>query len=239
APSTSTTVMSFASDTRLSATDEPTWPAPRMTIFNPEVRAKKHAFYAESPGPPNPPLLVLSPSQDPERLQLSVQMRSFETAALGQARDGSVRLGKMMLEVGPLERLSRLAQREVKGDLRLGRAPGELRQNALRVAHSYLLLQAGERERAHCGSQVLEVAGPGEIAQNVQRAGREDPRRAEARLHQLGEHQRSDLGNVFRVLAQGGKGDDDSRERLHQRRGEPLPIHEALGLIGRHRDPAD
>jgi len=47
APSMSTTVMSLASDTRLSATVEPTWPAPRITIFTTGTGAKKDAFYAE------------------------------------------------------------------------------------------------------------------------------------------------------------------------------------------------
>jgi len=46
-PSISTTVMSLASDSRFSATDEPTWPAPRMTIFKARTREKKHAFYAD------------------------------------------------------------------------------------------------------------------------------------------------------------------------------------------------
>ena len=46
APSMSTTVMSLASDTRLSATVEPTWPAPRMMVFTYESRREDAAFYS-------------------------------------------------------------------------------------------------------------------------------------------------------------------------------------------------
>src|SRR5215831_14416592 len=146
AASISTSVMSYASDARLSATDEPTWPAPRMTIFKYEAHAKKHAFYAESGGDPNPTSVFLSSCENTQRLEFPVQMRPLEAAALGQARDRPVRLSEVMLEVGPLERLAGLAQRKIEGKLHLGRPPCELRKHALRIADADLLLETGEGE---------------------------------------------------------------------------------------------
>src|SRR5262245_50346290 len=175
APSMSTTVMSFASDARLSATDEPTWPAPRITIFTSEVRAKKHAFYAEFPRPPKWASVFLAPGEYTERLQLPIQVSALQAAALCQARDRSVRLREMMLEVGPLEGLARLAKREVERDFRFDRASRELRQHPFRVADSDFFLEAREGERAYGGGEVLEVARPGEVAQNVEGACRKNP----------------------------------------------------------------
>src|SRR2546425_1975980 len=93
-PSISTTVMSLASDTRLSATDEPTWPAPRITIFKAEIRAKRHAFYAELVSES----VFFSPGENAERFQLAVQVRALEAAAFGDARDGAVHLCEMRSE---------------------------------------------------------------------------------------------------------------------------------------------
>src|SRR5712664_3762199 len=109
-PSMSTTVMSLASDARLSATDEPTWPAPRITILKLGVRAKKHAYYAELV----PESVFFSPGENAERFQLSVQVRALETAALGDARNRTVHLCEMVLEVGSLEGLACLAQGEIE-----------------------------------------------------------------------------------------------------------------------------
>src|SRR5580765_3013739 len=127
--SISTTVMSLASDTRLSATDEPTWPAPRITILKTGVRAKKHAFYAE----PVPESVFFSPDENAERFQLAVQVRALQTASLGDARDGAVHLREMMLEVGSLEGLAGLAKREIERQVGLRGAAHELRQHPLRV----------------------------------------------------------------------------------------------------------
>src|SRR5882672_1159064 len=122
APSMSTTVMSLASDTRLSATVEPTWPAPRITIFTTGTGAKKDAFYAELVFPRAlgaranlrfrsfaalARSVFFSPCEDTERLELPVQVRTLQAAALGDARDGSVRLCEVMLEVVSLEGLAR------------------------------------------------------------------------------------------------------------------------------------
>src|SRR5882672_12795570 len=109
-PSISTTVMSLASDARFSATDEPTWPAPRITILKAGIGAKKHAFYAGS----YPESVFFSSGENAERFQLAVQVRALETASLSDARDGTVHLREMMLEIGPLEGLARLAQRKVE-----------------------------------------------------------------------------------------------------------------------------
>src|SRR5205809_5420646 len=109
-PSISTTVMSLASDTRFSATDEPTWPAPRITIFKAGIRAK------------NPESVFFSPGENPERFQLAVQVRALETASLGDARYGSVHLCEMVLEVGSLEGFAGLAQGKIERQVRLGGA---------------------------------------------------------------------------------------------------------------------
>src|SRR6267378_2818547 len=105
-PSISTTVMSLASDARFSATDEPTWPAPRITIFKAGIRAKKHAFYADF----YPESVFFSPGENAERFQLAVQVRTLETASFGDACYGPVHLREMVLEVGPLEGFARLSQ---------------------------------------------------------------------------------------------------------------------------------
>src|SRR3979490_372451 len=172
----STTVMSLASDTRFSATDEPTWPAPRITIFKAETRTKKRAFLcrlvAES--------VFFSPGENAERFQLSVQVRALETAALGDARDRAVHLREMMLEVGSLEGLAGLAQGEIERQVGLGGAAQELRQHPLRVCDAYFLLQAGEGQVAHCGREILEVTRPDEIAQDVEGPGGTASRRTKA-----------------------------------------------------------
>src|SRR2546422_10218153 len=135
-PSISTTVMSLASDTRLSATDEPTWPAPRITIFKAEIRAKGHAFYAE----PVSESVFFSPLEYGARFQLAVRVLSLESASFGNARNRAVHLCKMMLEVGSLEGLAGLAQREIERQVGLRGAARELRQHSFRVRDTYLLL---------------------------------------------------------------------------------------------------
>src|SRR5204862_454040 len=172
--SISTTVMSLASDTRFSATDEPTWPAPRITIFKAETRVKKHAFYADS----RPESVFFSPGENAERFQLAVQVRALETASFGDARYGAVYLCEMMLEVGSLEGLAGLAQWEIERQIGLRGAACELRQHPFRVRDTYLLLQAGERQVTHRCGEILEVTRPGEIAQDVEGTGREVSRRA-------------------------------------------------------------
>src|SRR6266508_15296 len=225
-PSISTTVMSLASDTRFSATDEPTWPAPRITIFKAGVRAKKHAFYAELVSES-----VFSPGENAERFQLAVQVRALETASFGDARNRAVHLCEMMLEVGPLEGLAGLAQGEIERQVGLRGAACELRQHPFRVRDTYLLLQAGERQVTHCCGEILEVAWPGEIAQDVEGAGGKVPRRTKACFHQLGKHQGCDLRDVLRMFTQRREGDDDTRERLHQGRVETLRFHQVLRLL--------
>src|SRR3979490_1340094 len=124
-PSISTPVMSLASDTRLSATDEPTWPAPRITIFKARVRAKKHAFYAELVSE----LVFFSPGENAERFQLAVQVRALKTASFGNACNRAVHLGEMMLEVGSFEGLAGLAQGKIERQVGLRGAARELRQH--------------------------------------------------------------------------------------------------------------
>src|SRR5229473_1721097 len=226
--SISTTVMSLASDTRLSATDEPTWPAPRITIFKAGVRAKKHAFYAELVSES----VFFSPGENAERFQLAVQVRALETASFGNARNRAVHLCEMMLEVGSLEGLAGLAQGEIERQVGLRGAAYELRQHPLGVRDAYFLLQAGERQVTHCCSEILEVTRPGEIAQDVEGAGGEVSRRAKACFHQLGKHQAGDLRNVLRMLTQSRERDDDSRERLHQGRVETLRLDQMFRLLG-------
>src|SRR6266581_714992 len=132
----STAVMSLASDTKFSATDEPTWPAPRITIFKAGIRAKKHAFYADL----YPESVFFSPGENAERFQLAVQVRALETASLSHARDRAVHLCEMMFEVGPLEGLAGLAQGEIERQVGLRGAACELRQHPFRVRDTYLLL---------------------------------------------------------------------------------------------------
>src|SRR5213596_4225104 len=225
--SISTTVMSLASDTRFSATDEPTWPAPRITIFKVETRVKKHAFYADS----CPESVFFSPSENAERFQLAVQVRALETASFGDARYGAVYLCEMMLEVGSLEGLAGLAQGKIERQVGLRGAACELRQHPFRVRDTYLLLQAGERQVTHRCGEILEVTRPCEIAQDVEGTGREVSRRAKACFYQLGKHEGCDLGNILRMLAQSRKRDDDSRERLHQGRVETLRFHQVFRLL--------
>src|SRR4030081_1854060 len=128
-PSISTTVMSLASDTRLSATDEPTWPAPRITIFKVEIRAKRHAFYAELVSES----VFFSPGENAERFQLPVQVRALETASFGNACNRAVHLCKMMLEVGSLESLASLAQRKLERRFGVPRLGFGLAQRSSRV----------------------------------------------------------------------------------------------------------
>src|SRR2546430_1653772 len=201
--SISTTVMSLASDTRLSATDEPTWPAPRITIFKTEIRAKKHAFYADLYSES----VFFSPGENAESLQLAVQVRAFQTASLRDARNGPVHLCEMMFEIAPLEGFAGLAQRKIERQVGLGGAACKLRQHPFRVRDTNLLLQAGERQVAHCRGEVLEVTRPGEMAEYVEGAGGEVPRRGKACLHQLGKHEVCDFGNVLRMLTQRRKRD--------------------------------
>jgi len=78
-PSMSTTVMSLASDARLSATDEPTGRRRGLRFSRREsVRKSTHSM-------PNPyrSQSSFSPGENAERFQLSVQVRALETAALG------------------------------------------------------------------------------------------------------------------------------------------------------------
>src|SRR5258706_1624906 len=110
APSVSTTVMSLASDARLSATDEPTCPAPRITILKAGARAKKHAFYAQLV----PESGFFSPGENAQRLQLAVQVRAFQTASLGDARDRAIHLREGMVAGRSLEGLAGLAQGEIE-----------------------------------------------------------------------------------------------------------------------------
>src|SRR5258708_3472124 len=138
-PSTSTSVMSLASDTRLSATDEPTWPAPRIRILKAGVRAKERAFYAELV----PESVFFSPGENAERFQLAVQVRAFQTASLGDARDGAVHLREMMLEIGPLEGLAGLAQGEIERQVALRSPPLPLPPPPPRAADSYFPPHAG------------------------------------------------------------------------------------------------
>src|SRR5258706_4802601 len=80
-PSISTTVISLASDTRLSATDEPTWPAPRITIFKAGARAEKHAFYAE----PASQYVLFSSRENVQRFPPAGQVPALATASFADA----------------------------------------------------------------------------------------------------------------------------------------------------------
>src|SRR5712691_6227109 len=177
--------------------------------------------------------VLFSPGEDAERLQLPLQMRALEAASLGDERNGSVRLREVMLEVVALESLARLSQRQIERQAHVRRTARELRHHPFGVARADLLLEAGERQGAHRGGEVLEVAGPGEIAQDVEGSGGEVSRRTKACFHQLRKHQARDFRDVLRMLAQGRKRDDDSGERLHQRRVEALRLHQAFRLLRR------
>src|SRR6266851_4041372 len=226
-PSISTIVMSLASDARFSATDEPTWPAPRITIFKAGIRAKEHAFYADL----YPESVFFSPGENAERFQLAVQVRALQTASFGDACDGAVHLCEVMLEVGSLEGHAGFAQREIERQVGLRGAACELRQHAFRVRDTYLLLQAGERQVTHCCGEILEVTRPSEIAQYVEGPGGKVSRRTKACFHQLGKHEGCDLRDVLRVFTQSRKRDYDSRERLHQGRVKTLRFHQVLRLL--------
>src|SRR5438552_1483681 len=160
--SISTTVMSLASDTRLSATDEPTWPAPRITIFKRGIRAKKHAFYAELVSES----VFFSPGKNAEGFQLAVQVRALQTASFGDARYRPVHLCEMMLEVGPLEGFAGLTQGKIERQVGLRGPAYKLGQHPFRVRDTYLLLQAGQRQVAHCRGEIFCVTRPGAIAQD-------------------------------------------------------------------------
>src|SRR5438477_183826 len=149
--SISTTVMSLASDTRLSATDEPTWPAPRITIFKRGIRAKKHAFYAELVSES----VFFSPGKNAEGFQLAVQVRALQTASFSDARYRPVHLCEMMLEVGPLERFAGLTQGEIERQVGLRGPAYKLRQHPFRVRDTYLLLQASQRQVAHRRGEIF------------------------------------------------------------------------------------
>ena len=87
-------------------------------------------------------------------------MGALETAPLGHAYDGSARLRQMMLEVGTLERLARLAKRQFERQATFCGATRELGQHSLRIARPNLLLQAREGHRPHRRGQVLQVPRP-------------------------------------------------------------------------------
>src|SRR5262252_10777992 len=97
--SMSTIVMSFASDTRLSATVEPTCPAPRITIFT--IRCGLSSVFF--------PTRVYT-----QCLQLAVQVGAFQAALLRDPRDRTVLEREVVLEVSALERLARVAQWQVE-----------------------------------------------------------------------------------------------------------------------------
>src|SRR5262245_19238262 len=182
----STSVMSFCSETRLSASVEPTWPAPRMTIFTTRVSVRRRILFRFRAAGAS--VLLLRRPQ-PELLQLAVQVGALEPALLGEPADRAL-AREMVLEVRALERLARLPQRQVE------RQPGESRfaagcgQRPGDVVGADLLLEGGERGGAYDLLQLLEVARPAEVAQCVERRRGELPRRAEARLHELREQHR-------------------------------------------------
>ena len=72
-------------------------------------------------------LLVAPQEADVQLLELPVEVRPLESGALGDAAHVVLFLAEQVLEVQPLERLARLAQRqleEARGDLRRDRAVG-------------------------------------------------------------------------------------------------------------------
>src|SRR5512141_7779 len=195
-PSTSTTVMSLASETRLSATLVPTCPAPRMMIFNvaplrpvggelcfAATRRKFDdgwgAFYAFLFAARRRSLFFFLAERDSEGFELAVKVGAFQTALLGHARDRTAFAREQLFEIGALERLARFAQRQLQRQRHLDVGGGMvLRRHALDVGRADFLLQRGEREVLHRGLQVLQIARPMALAQRVERGGGKMPLRA-------------------------------------------------------------
>ena len=87
---------------------------------------------------------------DPELLQLAVEVRALEPHGLGDAADVAAFLADVVLEIDALERVARIAQRQVERQVvrELARVD-RLRQRALDVLQRDLLAERGLRERLH------------------------------------------------------------------------------------------
>src|SRR3569833_1084144 len=164
-PSASTTVLSLASETRASATEEPTCPAPRMMIFTllfrPRSLRARHVTHTgwvtpllsrcaagshlrvrnRSMKAPTAFVSAVAPlhghlarrrrsaidlvlrllllclaflGMKAEGAQLAVQMGALHARLLGHLADAAAGLPQLIFEIGALEILPRLAQRQIE-----------------------------------------------------------------------------------------------------------------------------
>src|SRR5690349_15241006 len=112
-------------------------------------------------------LVFFPPRLYSERLELAIQVRALEAAFLRNARYRAVLEREVMLEVGALERLARVAQGQIERQVDPFRGRGELRQHRLDVVRADLFLERRSGQGAHRGREILQIAGPIEIAQLV------------------------------------------------------------------------
>src|SRR5688572_2290144 len=187
----------------------------------------KSGNYNAGSGPPRSSLLVFAVEPDAELLQLAIKMRAFETDRLGDAADVSAFLRDVVLEVHPLERVPRVAQRKIeRQSMRGGRRQRHrrwLRQNASDVLERDLVAQRGERKRLHHTLQLGEIAGPVVVAQRIECRGADLTRRYFFRFDHAREDEIREVGHVLPMFAQ-------ARDpyRRHRERGVEARVESAL-----------
>src|SRR3954469_1297811 len=98
-------------------------------------------------------LVFFSPGVYAEPLQLAIQVRALEAAFFRDASDRAVLEREMMLEIGALERLARVAQGQIERQGDSLRRRGELRQHRLDVVRADLFLERRGGQGAHRGGE--------------------------------------------------------------------------------------
>src|SRR5204862_3000059 len=108
---------------------------------------------------------------------------------------------QQVFEVHPLERFAGLAVGPIERDLRQRRRRAARAEHTLDIVQLDLFLEAGEREVLHHALQLGEVAWPRMMAQRVEGCDREPPRRTDARLDDLREHERCEIRYILGKFA--------------------------------------
>ena len=119
-------------------------------------------------------VLAAAREADVELLQLAVEVRALEPGLVGDAAHVALLAAEQLLEVDPLERLARLAQRqleEARGDLRRDDAAfGGAASPSRRLTWSGVMSPARrQREVDDDAVQVVEVAGPVRVGERGER----------------------------------------------------------------------
>ena len=142
----------------------------------PAPRARRRQAGSPPLPPPMLPCLVAAAREaDVELLQLAVEVRALEPGLLRDAAHVALLAAEELLEIDALERLARLAQRqleEARGDLRRDRLVrrGGFAQQPLDVIGRDVAGAGVERQIRDDVLQMVEIAGPVRVGQRGQRA---------------------------------------------------------------------